>query len=713
MHTPHSDSQDQKSPHQTKDEQTPLATFEPTERLGGLRRDDRETPIEDATWYEATSRTDRLAYDLSAGELEDAEYLSFDLLVDGVDSIRFELILYEGGERLGSRLAYQYRGPGSGYLRSLVDVPKFTVRFHTLPKCSARIWVDLHDFNTWIRPRDRGWLKSTLGGDRLTLDRVDRIEIRPFRMPADDVRWCQTPLAAHAERPNLRETQVLPEGPLLDEFGQSRIHEWGNRTRTEAELASRLRHQRRVARERGWPDDYSAWGGLSDQESNHDFDATGYFGVAKEGNRWWFVTPDGQPFWSTGLNTVRFNVDALYEGIEDTHTLDFQNEVKEDHGDGHHDRTGTVNYLRHNFEQVFEDDPREAWREATIGHLKQFGFNTFGFRSDQELASRAEFPYTRQLGFSFDSIDHIHRDFPDVYDDAFETEAKKQAEQLESTVDDPALLGYFLNNEPEWWMGIATNEPLAAGMLYDAKACASREEFAEFLSERHGSVRAASNVWGIEFTRSDIVSHSWTKEFPDEAREDLEAFSGKLLERYFRTLSAACRAVDPNHLNLGSRVISPPPEWAFEGISHFDVLTINSYTNNVPVEAFGRMSEAIDLPVLIGEFGFGALDAGLPAPGLVEVRDQLARGNQFREFLETAAVQPWCVGAHFFRMYDQSMVAGQPGENYNIGFLDVCNRPYGPVSEAARHTHENLYELVTGRREPFENSGDGTEKKWN
>jgi len=78
------------------------------------------------------------------------------------------------------------------------------------------------------------------------------------------------------------------------------------------------------------------------------------------------------------------------------------------------------------------------------------------------------------------------------------------------------------------------------------------------------------------------------------------------------------------------------------------------------------------------------------------VPDQAGRGKAYRIYLEDAAAKPWCVGVHYFILYDQSALGRFDGENYNIGFLDVCNRPYDALCEAARASHERLYAVASG-----------------
>ena len=85
---------------------------------------------------------------------------------------------------------------------------------------------------------------------------------------------------------------------------------------------------------------------------------------------------------------------------------------------------------------------------------------------------------------------------------------------------------------------------------------------------------------------------------------------------------------------------------------------------------------------------------------------QADRGRAYRVYLEQAAAQPWCVGVHYFTLYDQSALGRPDGENYNIGFLDVCNRPYEPLIRAARASHDRLYAVAAGGLEPFDDAPD-------
>jgi hypothetical protein len=70
-------------------------------------------------------------------------------------------------------------------------------------------------------------------------------------------------------------------------------------------------------------------------------------------------------------------------------------------------------------------------------------------------------------------------------------------------------------------------------------------------------------------------------------------------------------------------------------------------------------------------------------------------------YLEDAAADPHCVGVHWFTLYDQSALGRFDGENYNIGFLDVCNRPYDEMGRAAIESHERMYDVAAGRLKAY------------
>ena len=79
--------------------------------------------------------------------------------------------------------------------------------------------------------------------------------------------------------------------------------------------------------------------------------------------------------------------------------------------------------------------------------------------------------------------------------------------------------------------------------------------------------------------------------------------------------------------------------------------------------------------------------------GPVPTPSQAARAEALRTFVRGALSNPLLVGCHYFQYRDQPLVGRDDGEAYQIGFVDVCDRPYREVAEASREIGERLYSL--------------------
>jgi hypothetical protein len=88
------------------------------------------------------------------------------------------------------------------------------------------------------------------------------------------------------------------------------------------------------------------------------------------------------------------------------------------------------------------------------------------------------------------------------------------------------------------------------------------------------------------------------------------------------------------------------------------------------------------------------------AASLVQVRDQAERGKAYRYYVENAFAMPEMVGTHYFQWADQPSTGRFDGENYNIGLVDVTDRPYPDLVEALKETHRRVLRLHSGQLEP-------------
>ena len=138
----------------------------------------------------------------------------------------------------------------------------------------------------------------------------------------------------------------------------------------------------------------------------------------------------------------------------------------------------------------------------------------------------------------------------------------------------------------------------------------------------------------------------------------------------------------------------------------FDVYSHNIYSY-VPEPAFlDRLHQLTGRPILLGEFHFGAPGGGLSA-GLGQTRDQLERGVAYRYYLENAAAHPALIGAHWFQWWDQPNTGRSDGENYNIGLVDVTDRPYPEMVAAMQASHARLFAVHSAAEPPFDRLPEG------
>lgn len=644
-------------------------------KITGLKSINGPSYMENAKWYAGNNVNDGFYYEFPKGSLSDKKYISTDMLADGNHMVKFQMELQEGA---------------NGRV--------FKFRFGVLNQCSLRVRMPLSlvDQNRWGIDREGAFLKPRCAGDRVDLAKVDRMKLYIFKKSNQQSKFCITPVIASKEEVPMIKHPVLPKGKLIDDIGQSTIHQWEGKTNGLAVMKTNLQH-RLESTNHTFPAHFSKLGGWKKKRLD---DGTGYFRVHKDDHRWWFIDPEGYYFWSAGIDCVRSYIDANIHLLEDT--LEFLPSNTGNFEEIYSDRNGQLhmNSLAAHFIRTFgENTWKDKWAKIAIDELKRLRSNTVGNWSEWEYAAKAGFPYVRPMHFSAEKTNDVYRDFPDVYHSDFERDAKKYAQILADTVDDPAFIGYFMMNEPKWAF---SSELPAVGMLYNTAVCATRDELAVFLKQKYTTDESLANQWKQDVDFAMIEKGKWKGGFTKEAFNDLEAFSEMMVEKYFRTLSDACKAVDPNHLNLGIRYAGVPPKWAVAGMKSFDVFSMNCYMGKVPFDQTNEIHDLLQMPVIIGEWHFGALDVGLPSSGIGHVPTQKDRGKAYRVYFEDAAANSYCIGVHWFTLYDQSALGRFDGENYNIGFLDVCNQPYKHLSKAAIKSHEAVYDIASGAVKPYD-----------
>ena len=582
-------------------------------------------------------------------------------------------------------------------------VPDMLVSMGTLPRVPVRLALPLQalDSQSIFLPRTPGRLKTGIRNNKIDVTRINRVGIA---IPPCFARQKVTisNLFLSVEEPDY----PVPDEKLVDEFGQWNRRDWFGKTYSEKQLVDYLRAEE-TRPEGSFPADWNGYGGWKELR----FPATGFFRTEHDGKRWWLVDPEGCAFHSVGLDCCNPGEPAWVEGIqklfswlppEDGEYGPFWSKAGAARGMWHFrgrlsPEARFFNYGAANLKRAFGDQWYEKWAAITRRRLIDWNVNTIGNWSDLRFIRLARMPYVWPLVDFPTTQTRVFRDFPDVYSSEFRANSEAFARQLEELVGDPYMIGYFLRNEPTWAFVRGLN--IAEEVLENPAPLACREALIRFLAERYGGdVSRLNAAWNLHLDSFQGLQAPLSRatRLSDAARQDLLDFSRLMIEQYVKVPSDACRRVDPQHMNLGLRWAAVHDPILITGYEHFDVFSINCYQPS-PLQAIEEVGKLTGKPVMVGEFHFGALDRGLVSTGLRGVTSQSERGFAWRYYAEMGATSSYSVGTHYFILNDQACLGRLDGENYQIGVVDVCHKPYEEFVRGIRETNRTIYQVAAGR----------------
>ena len=561
-----------------------------------------------------------------------------------------------------------------------------------LPKVKAQVSMPLSALDSqkiFLRATP-GRQKTTLGGKPLPLTELTAIGLRMERVPEPSAVLIENLCFSTEEQP-----YDIPDIKLVDEIGQAITKDWQGKTRSVDEMTAYLKKELDNALDL-MPPNLSEYGGCLDKPLG---EGTGYFRTVHDGNRWWLADPLGYAFVSAGMDCVGASSPGLTKGIEKFYTWlpDKDDPTFKDAWSRDMFSFATANLIRTFGESWFDN-----WASITKSRLRKWGINTVANWSSPEFIAQAKMPYVWPLSHFPYTEKTIFRDFPDVFSDEYYKSSVEFAQQIKPLKDDPYLIGYFLSNEPHWAFGDSLN--IAEELLASEHVSAAKLAFIDYLRQQYADdIKAFNMAWNSNFADFESLKTPMrnARLLSNAADADIRAFSKEMVRKYISVPSEALRIIDPNHLNLGIRYAWFSSEALLGGIEHFDVFSFNCYAND-PTDQIAEFSKVIDLPLMIGEYHHGALDVGLWATGIGAVTTQKGRGQAYRIYTENALAHPACIGAHYFILNDQPLLGRFDGENYQIGCVDVCHKPYDDFVDAIKATTDTMYQVAAGEVKPYD-----------
>jgi hypothetical protein len=447
-------------------------------------------------------------------------------------------------------------------------------------------------------------------------------------------------------------SEVIDKLPVVDEFGQWIPVEYPGKAKSLDQLKSDWDREDKAlhAGEFG----YCKYGGFASTKAK----ATGFFRVEQINGKWWFVDPDGHLFLSMGVNGMGSTGGATRVTGRETY---FAGEPPADLPLGANGRRpGVGDFYGWNLARRYGAGWDTKASEMALRRMEGWGLNT----ARSGLSKDKPAPYAAMLRAP--QTAPVYMGMPDVYSEEFARAAESSAaSQLTPMKDDAYVLGYFIGNEPAW----PGRESELADMILKGKETETQRKLKAFLAGGDTPAR-----------RKEFV---------------LTAF-----EHQLQVTNQAARRADPNHLNLGIRFGSLPPDDVIRLGRLFDVYSHNIY-EYMPDRAWvSKLYKLTGKPLLIGEFHFGTPTRGL-APALMQVANEKERGIAYRYYVEQVASMPSFVGAHWFAWLDESIVGRMDGENYSFGFVDVTDRANDEFLQGVIAAHKRLLAVHSGKAAPF------------
>lgn len=490
--------------------------------------------------------------------------------------------------------------------------------------------------------------------------------------------------------------------PMIDAFGQYAHADWPGKVHDEAELRRRIEEEQGDLAAHPGPEDWTPFGGWA---AGPKLEATGHFYPKKYEGRWWLADPTGRLFWSHGMDCVRATTAATPITDREHYFAELPprdaplgafygraNWAPHGYYQGKGDYT-TYCFSAANLLRKYGPDWEDRFNELAHIRLRSWGLNTIGNWSDPAVYRLGKTPYVVTLGAGARRIEGstgYWGKFPDPFDPEFDRGLKAGvAREAETSAKDPWCIGYFVDNELAW----GDEWSLAVAALQSPPDQPAKIAFLADLKAKYGTIEALNGAWGTKHASWDALAAATGAPDKEKARDDLAAFYSRIAEEYFRRCREAVKAGAPNKLYLGCRFAWVNDRAIRAAAKFCDVISFNRY--EIGVRDF-RLPEGLDLPVMIGEFHFGALDRGMFHPGLRETADQEDRAEAYRRYVRGALQNPLIVGTHWFQFVDQATTGRGDGENYQIGFLDVCDTPYPELRAAARKIGQTMYSYRSG-----------------
>ena len=380
---------------------------------------------------------------------------------------------------------------------------------------------------------------------------------------------------------------------------------------------------------------------------------TGFFHTQKIDGRWWIIDPDGYGGFNIAMNSMNgvTTTSQVQEAYDRLWELGYN---------------GIGNFLNN------ENHARDFYNGVEGNENKQFSYTRrINFYSNYSNRRKTYYPNTPAVATAsatkYNYVFALDPMFPQYCAELVKSQA------IERFINEPNLLGYFLDNELNF------NQDLLRNFLRDMPTDDPAYKSAlEFIEKKGISLATAQSGGASESAKQE--------------------FATLVAERYYHVTDSILDIYAPNHMNLGSRLHGRPRD--IEGVvkaagKYCDIVSVNFYDKYSPKEQITSASywkKWIDTPCLATEFytkGLDATDAGFvngfSGAGWV-VKTQQERGYFYQNTCIELLQSGFFVGWHYFKHMDD--------KDSNKGIMNTAKVEYTDLTKQMKLLNDNRYTYV-------------------
>ncbi|MBI4649946.1 carbohydrate binding domain-containing protein [Candidatus Desantisbacteria bacterium] len=406
---------------------------------------------------------------------------------------------------------------------------------------------------------------------------------------------------------------------------------------------------------------------------------TGFFHTERISDRWWFITPDGNAFFSLGMYCVRMG------GIPEN-------------------ETGKRPYKENCLKKYGSE---KKWMEVSLSNLQNWGFNTIGDWSSQSIINARRLPYV--IGLNLNKVGNnvipegSYGFFPDVFDpkfkEAVEGLIQNRFKEFPWLKDDPWLVGYFTSDEPAWYGSRQRRGALTDDFSGLPKEAPGKKAWKEFIQKRYGYIFELNVAWEKKFKSFDELLETNILISNENIERDKSDFLRLIAEEFGRIPFEILKKYDSNHLILGSRPTRDYPE-VIEGLGKYtDVFGMSYYGLNEGYAINPDFDKVVRnlytygrKPLILGVL-LTSEDSGMP---FSNVKTQKDRGISYKKYLKKLAETPFIIGVHWFQYFDPPLNCYDKQAS-NWGLVRDTDEPYEAAVEIISDANKDIYDFIIGR----------------